>query len=56
MKREAKQSGRAGGRIASSLGLFHRMAKSPFWHLSDRPAQDARAFHFLMEAYPALTK
>ncbi len=26
---EAKQSGRAGGRIASSLGLFGRMAKSP---------------------------
>jgi hypothetical protein len=27
-KREAKQSGRAGGRIASSLGPF-RMVKSP---------------------------
>jgi hypothetical protein len=28
-KREAKQSGRAGGRIASSLGRFNRIAKSP---------------------------
>jgi len=28
-KREAKQSGRAGDRIASSLRLFDRMAKSP---------------------------
>jgi hypothetical protein len=29
-KREAKQSGRAGGRITSSLRLFNRMANSPF--------------------------